>query len=66
VTGSDGQRLPLSGNYDQVRADTQRLGELGVTELFYDLNWDPVVGSPDAPIGAATERSQEILHALAP
>jgi probable F420-dependent oxidoreductase len=66
VTGSDGERLPLSGSYDQIRADTQRLGELGVTELFYDLNWDPLIGSPDAPIAAATERSQEILRALAP
>ncbi|MGH3304261.1 MAG: TIGR03619 family F420-dependent LLM class oxidoreductase [Streptosporangiaceae bacterium] len=66
ATGPDGQRLPLSGSYDQIRTDTQRLGELGVTEVFYDLNWDPLIGSPDAPVAAATERAQEILHALAP
>ncbi|MGB6457832.1 MAG: TIGR03619 family F420-dependent LLM class oxidoreductase [Streptosporangiaceae bacterium] len=66
VTGPDGQRLPLSGSYDQIRADTQRLGELGVTEVFYDVNWDPLIGSPDAHVPAAIERAQEILHALAP
>jgi probable F420-dependent oxidoreductase len=66
VTGPDGRRLPLSGDYDQIRADTQWLSEQGVTEVFYDLNWDPQVGSPDAPPAAATERAREILHALAP
>src|SRR5215467_6035068 len=66
VTGPDGQRLLLSGEYDQIRADTHWLGEQGVTEVFYDLNWDPQVGSPDASPAAATERAREILHALAP
>jgi probable F420-dependent oxidoreductase len=66
ATGPDGQRLLLSGDYDQIRADTQWLGEHGVTEVFYDLNWDPLVGSPDASAGAATERAREIMHALAP
>ena len=38
----------------------------GVTELFYDLNWDPFIGSPDADPRAAAERAEEILTALAP
>jgi alkanesulfonate monooxygenase SsuD/methylene tetrahydromethanopterin reductase-like flavin-dependent oxidoreductase (luciferase family) len=66
VTGPDGQRLLLSGEYDQIRADAQWLGEQGVTEVFYDLNWDPQIGSPDALPAAATERAREIMHALAP
>jgi probable F420-dependent oxidoreductase len=66
VTGPDGQRVLLSGSYDQIRADTQRLGELGVTEVFYDLNWDPLVGSPDVPQASAIERGRELLEALAP
>ncbi|HXZ63733.1 MAG TPA: TIGR03619 family F420-dependent LLM class oxidoreductase [Streptosporangiaceae bacterium] len=66
VTGPDGQRLLLSGDYDQIRADSQWLGERGVTEVFYDLNWDPLIGSPDVEPESATERAQEILHALAP
>jgi probable F420-dependent oxidoreductase len=58
--------VPLSGSYDEIRADVRRLGEAGVTEPFYDLNWDPLVGSPDADPVAATRRASEILTALAP
>jgi probable F420-dependent oxidoreductase len=61
-----GGRMPLSGGFDEIRADTQELAERGVTEVFYDLNWDPLVGSPDAdPLGAAA-RAEEILEGLAP
>ncbi len=66
VTGADGARLLLSGDYDQIRADTEWLGTRGVTELFYDLNWDPQIGSPQADPDAAVARAEEILHALAP
>jgi probable F420-dependent oxidoreductase len=66
VAGPDGQRLLLSGDYDQIRADTQWLGEHGVTEVFYDLNWDPQIGSPDVSPQAAIERGHELLNALAP
>src|SRR6266513_2828437 len=49
-----GGRVLLSGGFDQIRADTQWLAEQGVTEVFYDLNWDPLVGAPDVdPAGAA-------------
>jgi alkanesulfonate monooxygenase SsuD/methylene tetrahydromethanopterin reductase-like flavin-dependent oxidoreductase (luciferase family) len=66
VTGDTGERLLLSGDFDQIRADTEWLGTRGVTEVFYDLNWDPQIGSPDVPPDAAVARAQEILHALAP
>jgi probable F420-dependent oxidoreductase len=56
----------LTGSYDDVRADAERLAELGVTEMFYDLNWHPTVGSPDTEPSVATELADEILHALAP
>jgi probable F420-dependent oxidoreductase len=61
-----GERVPLSGSYEQIREDAAWLGEQGVTELFYDLNWDPRVGSPDVTPESATERAKEILEALAP
>lgn len=64
--GTGRGRRPLSGSYDEVRADVARLGEQGVTELFYDLNWDPLVGSPDVDPASATRRAEEIMHALAP
>ncbi len=49
-----------------VRADAAWLGERGITEVFYDLNWDPLVGAPDADPQAAVARAEEILHELAP
>jgi probable F420-dependent oxidoreductase len=61
-----GGRRMLSGSAGQIRADTAWLGGQGVTEVFYDLNWDPQVGSPDADRSAATARAGEILDALAP
>lgn len=56
----------LSGSYDQIRRDVSRLAEYGVTELFYDLNWDPRIGSPDVDPRSARQRAEEIMHALAP
>jgi alkanesulfonate monooxygenase SsuD/methylene tetrahydromethanopterin reductase-like flavin-dependent oxidoreductase (luciferase family) len=61
-----GERLLLSGSYAQIRADADWLGERGVAEVFYDLNWDPLVGNPDVGHEAAVGRAAEILEALAP
>ena len=46
ATGPDGGRLLLSGCYEQIREDAAWLAGQGVTELFYDLNWDPQIGTP--------------------
>jgi len=64
--GADGGRRLLSGSFAQIREDAAWLGEQGVTELFYDLNWDPRIGSPSVTPEAAAERAGEILAALAP
>jgi len=56
----------LSGTYDDIRADAAWLAEQGVTELYYDLNWDPRIGNPTADPAAATARATEIAEALAP
>jgi len=61
-----GERVRLTGSYEQIREDTAWLGERGATEIFYDLNWDPLVGSPDVTAESATTRAKEILEALAP
>jgi probable F420-dependent oxidoreductase len=61
-----GGRMLLSGNAEQIREDTRWLEGQGVTEIFYDLNWDPLVGSPDVDAAAATARAAELLDALAP
>jgi probable F420-dependent oxidoreductase len=65
-TGKDGKRLLLSGSYQQILADIEWLGEQGVTEVFYDLNWDPLIGSPAVPEAAAVDRAGGILDALKP
>jgi probable F420-dependent oxidoreductase len=62
----DGGRRLLSGSYRQIREDAAWLGDQGVTELFYDLNWDPQVGSPSVEPEAAARRAGEILAELAP
>ncbi len=59
-------RLLLSGDPDQIREDARWLGEQGVTEIFYDLNWDPQIGSPDVDPESALARATQILDALAP
>lgn len=64
--GRRDDRVTLSGDWDQIKAGAQLYEEAGVTELFYDLNWDPLVGSPDIEPRAAQERAEEILTALAP
>jgi len=64
--GPDGGRRLLSGSFAQIREDAAWLGEQGVTELFYDLNWDPRIGSPSVSPEAAAERAGELLAGLAP
>ena len=56
----------LSGTYDDIRADTSWLAEQGVTELYYDLNWEPRIGNPAVDGAAATVLATEIAEALAP
>ena len=64
--GPDGGRRLLSGSFAQIREDAEWLGSQGVTEVFYDLNWDPQVGSPSVSPESAAERAGEILGELAP
>jgi probable F420-dependent oxidoreductase len=64
--GPDGGRRLLSGSYKQIREDAAWLAGQGVTELFYDLNWDPQIGNPSVAPEAAAERAGQILAELAP
>ena len=61
-----GDRQLLSGSFEQIREDTAWLESCGVTEVFYDMNWDPLVGDPAADEGRAVLRASEVLEALAP
>jgi probable F420-dependent oxidoreductase len=58
--------IPLSGDWDQIRTGAERYAEAGATELFYEPNWDPRIGGPDADPRAAAELGAEVLAGLAP
>jgi probable F420-dependent oxidoreductase len=66
ISKTTGQRRLLSGSYEKIREDIRWLESCGVTEVFYDLNFDPVVGDPAANEGKAVLRASEVLEALAP
>ena len=66
ISKTTGQRRLLSGSYEKIREDVRWLESCGVTEVFYDLNFDPAVGDPAADEGKAMLRASEILEALAP
>jgi alkanesulfonate monooxygenase SsuD/methylene tetrahydromethanopterin reductase-like flavin-dependent oxidoreductase (luciferase family) len=66
ISKTTGQRRLLSGSYERIREDIRWLESCGVTEVFYDLNFDPAVGDPAVDEGKAVLRASEILEALAP
>jgi probable F420-dependent oxidoreductase len=66
VSKTTGHRVLLSGSYERIREDVRWLESCGVTEVFYDLNFDREVGDPKADEGKAILRASEIMEALAP
>ncbi len=61
-----GERAPLVGSLEEIRADLAELAVSGVTETFVDLNFDPEIGSPDTDPDDAMRRAEVVLDALAP
>jgi probable F420-dependent oxidoreductase len=59
-------RESFHGTGDQITADIEGLGRLGVTEVLVDLNLSPRVGTPEVAPGDALERAERALEALAP
>lgn len=59
-------RAPLTGSLPEIREDLGMLADAGVTEAFVDLNFDPLIGSPDADPEASLRRARVVLEALAP
>lgn len=62
----EGERAPLVGSLEEIRGDLGRLAAAGITETFVDLNFDPLVGSPDADPAASVRHAHRVLEALAP
>lgn len=63
---TEGERTPLTGSFEEIRADLGELAAKGITETFIDLNFDSRIGSPDADPKASMRRAKEVLEALAP
>ena len=61
-----GPQSPLSGSYPRIRQGTAWLAEQGVTELFYDPNFDPTITGADVPPETALTAVTEMMAALAP
>ncbi|MFC9235167.1 TIGR03619 family F420-dependent LLM class oxidoreductase [Streptomyces decoyicus] len=57
---------PFIGTADKIRADLAGLADTGLTEIFVDPNFDPGIGSPDAPADEAKSRADLLLRELAP
>lgn len=61
----DGRR-PLQGTHPQIVDDLVSLRAQGVTEVFFDLNFSPRVGSPDADADASLGLAERTLELFAP
>lgn len=59
-------RRPLTGSYDEIRADLGILTDQGVTEVFYDLNFDAETVGPGTDPLVAIRHAEHMLAALAP
>lgn len=59
-------RRPLQGTREQILGDLGTLRAQGVTEVFFDLNFSPRVGSPDADAGESLALAERVLETFAP
>ena len=68
IHGAEGgpDRTPLQGSAEQIKDDLAGLAEVGVTEVFLDLNYDPQMVADDVDPVWAEQRAEEVLTALAP
>ncbi|MGH2929397.1 MAG: TIGR03619 family F420-dependent LLM class oxidoreductase, partial [Solirubrobacteraceae bacterium] len=57
-------RAPLTGTLAEVREDLRTLAATGMTEAFVDLNFDPLVGAPDADPRSALRHFLIVLEAM--
>jgi alkanesulfonate monooxygenase SsuD/methylene tetrahydromethanopterin reductase-like flavin-dependent oxidoreductase (luciferase family) len=63
----DPARTPLHGSPAQISEDLAGMADLGVDEVFLDLNFDSeAVGSPSADPGRAMDKAAAVLETCAP
>jgi len=59
-------RRPLQGTAGHIRSDLRDLEGHGVTEVFFDLNYDPRVVSDDTDPAWTADYTERLLSELAP
>ncbi|HWA67851.1 MAG TPA: TIGR03619 family F420-dependent LLM class oxidoreductase [Mycobacteriales bacterium] len=57
---------PLTGPIDVIREGLAHYAELGATEVFLDLNFDELIGTPDADPARSVDIAHRMLEELAP
>jgi alkanesulfonate monooxygenase SsuD/methylene tetrahydromethanopterin reductase-like flavin-dependent oxidoreductase (luciferase family) len=65
-TPQGGERRPLFGSVEEIRADIERYRESGLTELFLELNFDPSFADVDADPSQSLERALWLMEELKP
>lgn len=60
------RRRPLWGSEPEIRADIERYRDAGLSELFLEVNLDPVIADPDGDPDAALARGLTALETFAP
>jgi probable F420-dependent oxidoreductase len=58
-------RRPLHGTASQITGDLERLEAAGVTEVFFDLNFDPEIVAEEADPAASMARADTLLQTFA-
>jgi probable F420-dependent oxidoreductase len=56
----------LTGTADKLKADLTGYAEGGATEVFLDLNFDELIGNPDADPARSMAVAHEVLETFAP
>jgi probable F420-dependent oxidoreductase len=62
---ADDRRM-LTGSEAQIRADLDALETKGVTEVFFDLNFDPEVVATSSDVASSMARAHEALETFSP
>jgi probable F420-dependent oxidoreductase len=56
----------MTGTTEKIRADLKAYAAGGTTEVFLDLNFDELIGSPDADPARSVDVAHRVLESFAP
>jgi hypothetical protein len=56
----------LTGPVDRIRSGLEQYAAAGATEVFVDLNFDELIGTPDADPARSMDVARQLLEEFAP